>query len=144
MPPMRQDQFRLKAAVTGVNPPPIKSWQGWSGGDPEAEDTKTRPGAGEQQISLGGPPTRSDVTITRLDSTTIHPYKLQWENVDVGVVHADRRERQPVRRDGDAARAAEGREVHREGRGRAGQGNDLARHVVPVRSLDFRVREPSS
>jgi|SRR5581483_9689832 len=81
MPPMRQDQFRLKAAVTGVNPPPIKSWQGWSGGDPEAEDTKTRPGAGEQQISLGGPPTRSDVTITRLDSTTIHPYKLQWENV---------------------------------------------------------------
>lgn len=79
MPFLRSDAFRLKAAVTGVNPPPIKSWQTYSGGDLTAEDTKTRPGGQEPQVSLGGPTTRSDVTITRLHGTTIHPYIIQWE-----------------------------------------------------------------
>lgn len=79
MPFLRSDSFRIKAGVTGVNPPPIKSWQSMSGGDLSAEDTKTRPGGIEPQRSLGGPTTRSDCTVTRLHGTGIHPYIVQWE-----------------------------------------------------------------
>ena len=79
MPYLRSDSFRLKAGVTGVNPPPIKSWQTWNGGDKTTEDTKTRPGGQEPQVSLGGPPTRSDLTITRLHGTELQPYIIQWE-----------------------------------------------------------------
>lgn len=79
MPYLRSDSFRLNAGVNGVNPPPTKSWQTLSGGDKTSEDTKTRPGGQEPQVSLGGPTTRSDVTVTRLHGTTIHPYIIQWE-----------------------------------------------------------------
>lgn len=79
MPYLRSDSFRIHVGVTGVNPASIKSWQTMSGGDLTAEDTKTRPGGAEPQTSLGGPTTRSDVTVSRLHGTYIHPYIVKWE-----------------------------------------------------------------
>lgn len=79
MPDLREDQFRIKVSVTGVNPPPIASWTSMTGGDLSSEDTKVRPGGMLDQISLGGPSTRSDATVERLYGTTIAPYIIQWE-----------------------------------------------------------------
>lgn len=80
MPNLRSDSFRIHVHVDGVNSPSIKSWQGLNGGDATSEDTKTRPGGQEPQVSLGGPPTRSDATATRLHTSELQKYIVQWEN----------------------------------------------------------------
>jgi hypothetical protein len=86
MPHLRADQFRIKCAVNGVNPPAIASWTSMSGGDLTSEDTKVRPGGMLPQVSLGGPTTRSDAVVERLYGTTIAPYIVQWEQaIDQGM-----------------------------------------------------------
>jgi|SRR5947209_112366 len=78
---MREDQFLLQCSVAGVNLPIVYSWAEWEGGDVEGEDQKTRPGGMLPQVNLGGPATRTDVTMRRQYSAQLHPFIVALENV---------------------------------------------------------------
>lgn len=80
MPNLREDQWLIHAQVDGVNFPSTFSWTTMSGGDIEAQDTKTRPGGMLPEQSLGGPTTRSDCTVERNYNSALHAYIVQLEN----------------------------------------------------------------
>lgn len=82
MPLVREDQAVIHAAVAGVNPPAVPSgWSSLDGGDVQANNVKVWPGGMLHQQDLGGPATRSDITIKRPYSDSLHQYLVQWENV---------------------------------------------------------------
>ena len=64
MPDLRADQALITVTVPGSGLDKA-AWASLDGGDITATDTKTRPGGGGYEISLGGPPTRSNCTVTR-------------------------------------------------------------------------------
>lgn len=85
MPNLREDQAYISVRVGGVNAldasdvaytalntaVPSTGWTGLSGGDLQADDVKTRPGKMSPEISLGGPQTRGDATVTIQYSTAL-------------------------------------------------------------------------
>lgn len=78
---LREDQFIIHCNVTGVNLPSVYSWAELQGGEVEGEDVKTRPGGMLPQVNLGGPATRTDVTVSRQYSAQLHPFIIALENV---------------------------------------------------------------
>jgi hypothetical protein len=68
MPQLRADQAAIHASVDGSGLDK-NVWTTMDGGDMTATDTKTRPGGMGDEITLGGPRTRSDCTITRQYTT---------------------------------------------------------------------------
>lgn len=73
MPQLRADQAAVYVAVGGV-PLDKGVWTSMDGGDMQATDTKTRPGGMGDEISLGGPRTRTDCTVTRqYTDDVLHP-----------------------------------------------------------------------
>jgi hypothetical protein len=75
----REDQFLIVAAVAGVNLPQPYSWAEMDDGFVEAQDTKTYPGGMINQVNLGGPATRGDITVQTQYSTALAPYMVQLE-----------------------------------------------------------------
>lgn len=59
----REDQFVIHLSIGGRD---CGTWDRLSGGDTDSDDTKYRPGGTPDQISLGGPKTVSNVTLSRL------------------------------------------------------------------------------
>lgn len=88
---LRQDQATISVPVlygldasgseVPVALPYVISWASLEGGDLESEDTKTRPGGMVGQVNLGGPTTRTDVTVTRPYTAELHPYIVALENI---------------------------------------------------------------
>ena len=70
MPELRADQAAIHASVEGSTLDK-NVWTSMEGGDMTATDTKTRPGGGGAEISLGGPRSRSNCTITRQYSNDV-------------------------------------------------------------------------
>ena len=64
---IRQDQADIRVSVDmgdGRQAPLFDSWATYEGGTADSEDQKTRPGGMGDQVAIGGPPTREDVTVT--------------------------------------------------------------------------------
>ena len=59
----RQDQFLITATYDGK---PLGVWDKKAGGAPTAQDTKYRPGGMAPEVSLGGPVSVDNVTLTRM------------------------------------------------------------------------------
>ena len=59
----RQDQWLITATYDGK---PLGSWDKKSGGSLAAQDTKYRPGGMVPEISLGGPVSIDNITLSRL------------------------------------------------------------------------------
>lgn len=59
---MREDQIRVTVSVDGVG---YGVWETFDGGEGDSDETKNRPGALEDEESLGGPKTRGNVTVSR-------------------------------------------------------------------------------
>jgi hypothetical protein len=60
MPFIREDMADIRVNVDGV--PYGDSWYSIEGGNLEADDSKVRPGGMGNEVSLGGPTSREDVT----------------------------------------------------------------------------------
>jgi hypothetical protein len=60
MPYLRQDMAAIYVTINGSKFG--DTWAEAEGGDLEADDAKTRPGAMGREVSVGGPVSRSDVT----------------------------------------------------------------------------------
>lgn len=60
---MRQDQWLATLTIDGVD---YGIWDAVAGGDVEATETKYRPGGMQPEISLGGPVTVNNVTLSKL------------------------------------------------------------------------------
>lgn len=69
----RLDQYNVTVAIDGVN---YGTFDKMSGGDMDSEELKYKPGAMADEISLGGPITVANVTVSRL-------YKLNRDHVSV-------------------------------------------------------------
>lgn len=73
MPQLREDQALIHVDVSGVALD-NNAWTSMDGGDLEAQDTKTRPGGMGEELNLGGPTTRSDLTVMRqYTNDVLHP-----------------------------------------------------------------------
>lgn len=73
MPKLRADQAAIHVTVTGSKLDK-NVWTSMDGGDMQATDTKTRPGGMGDEVSLGGPQTRTDCTVTRqYTNDVLHP-----------------------------------------------------------------------
>lgn len=66
----RSDTARVHLSATGVSLDSV-SWDKMEGGDNTAETTNFMPGGMEPSVELGGPPKRSDLTLTRIWSDTL-------------------------------------------------------------------------
>jgi hypothetical protein len=78
--PIREDQFIIHVIVNGVSFPSTFSWTSKEGGDVTADSTYTRPGGLMPGIQLGGPVTRSDVTVKRQYTTVLDPWLKRLED----------------------------------------------------------------
>jgi hypothetical protein len=76
---IRQDQATISVPQLPVALPFVPSWATLEGGDLEAEDTKTRPGGMLPQVTLGGPTTRNDATVSRPYTRELHPFLVPLE-----------------------------------------------------------------
>ncbi len=65
---IRENQADIRLTVDGVSF--FGSWATYSGGDLTAAEAKTRPGAMGKEVSIGGPASRGDITIT-----------IQWDEI---------------------------------------------------------------
>jgi hypothetical protein len=86
MPQLRADQAAVYVTVndpaTGANILDNLVWASMDGGDMQATDTKTRPGAMGDELNLGGPRTRTDCTVTRqYTNDVLHPIVRNLERV---------------------------------------------------------------
>lgn len=77
---VREDQFIIHVGVAGIKFPNTFSWTSKEGGDVTADSTFTRPGGLNPGIQLGGPSTRSDVTVKRQYSSGLDNIFIQLEN----------------------------------------------------------------
>lgn len=59
----RSDQRSVSVTIDGT---PTGIWDALSGGEADSEETKYRPGGGGAQVSLGGPTTLENLTLSRL------------------------------------------------------------------------------
>lgn len=92
---VREDQAQITVALDGVPKRPaisaVGSWATYSGGELEADDSKTRPGGMGREESAGGPSSRGDVTLTTqltdLDWHFINEFEARngTGQVDIGV-----------------------------------------------------------
>lgn len=81
MPQLRADQAAIHVSVTGSGLDK-NVWTSMDGGDITATDTKTRPGGGGDEISLGGVRSRSNCTVTRqYTNDVLHPLVPQLESL---------------------------------------------------------------
>jgi hypothetical protein len=67
----REDQYNITVVVQhpslgGAGKLTLGTWDKMSGGDATSEETKYRPGAMGSQLSLGGPQSTENVTVSRL------------------------------------------------------------------------------
>ena len=81
MPQLRADEAAIHVSVNGSGLDK-NVWTSMDGGDMSATDTKTRPGGMGDEVSLGGPRTRSDCTITRqYTNDVLHPVFVTLERL---------------------------------------------------------------
>jgi hypothetical protein len=59
---IREDMADIRVRVNGV--PYGDSWRTAEGGNVTADDSKTRPGGMGREVSVGGPASRDDLTVT--------------------------------------------------------------------------------
>jgi hypothetical protein len=59
---IRTDQFKVTVTVDGVN---LGTWDKFSGGEADSDETKYRPGGMANQVSLGGTTTVGNVTVSK-------------------------------------------------------------------------------
>lgn len=76
---VREDTAIIHCSVSGVNFPSTYSWTSVQGGDISSESVYTRPGGMNPGVQLGGPKTRSDLTVKRQYTTALDPYLEQLE-----------------------------------------------------------------
>jgi hypothetical protein len=60
---MRQDQWSNTVTIDGT---PMGVWDTLSGGDSDSEETKYKPGGMQPEVSLGGPRSIGNITLSRL------------------------------------------------------------------------------
>src|SRR5215831_13897094 len=65
---LREDQADIRLTVNGTAYGDGNSWCTYTGGSIAAADAKTRPGGMGKELNLGGPASRTDVTITTQNS----------------------------------------------------------------------------
>jgi hypothetical protein len=78
--PTREDTFQINVQVQDLSTGKMMDlgvWDKQSGGDLDSSDTVYRPGGLAPQVSLGGPKTTSNVTVSRL-------YRLERDHANVG------------------------------------------------------------
>ena len=61
---IRADMADISVKLDGVAIGPNPGWATYEGGEREADDQKTRPGGMADQVAIGGPTSRNDVTVT--------------------------------------------------------------------------------
>lgn len=74
----REDNVDIRVSLDGV--PYGAGWDTIEGGDLEAADTKYRPGSMGKEVSLGGPSSRSDMTVTIQMSDVVAGWITKFEN----------------------------------------------------------------
>lgn len=85
--PVAQKAFSASLILDGVTIP--GPWDGFQGLETTAEATSFPPGHELPDISLGGPPTDSDITLSRYyDLDTVHGM-YEWMRARVGSAQAD-------------------------------------------------------
>lgn len=73
----RLDQYDVSMSINGTN---YGTFDKMTGGDIDSEELKYKPGAMATEISLGGPVTVANVTISRLyDLARDHPQVPSWK-----------------------------------------------------------------
>jgi len=75
---IRADMADIKVRLNNV--PMGDQWATFEGGALEADDQKTRPGGMENQVAIGGPASRSDVTVTTQFTDAIAGIAKTFEN----------------------------------------------------------------
>jgi hypothetical protein len=103
---MLQMQQRVYVSIPGVGPGDFGEWMRKGGGETSIDDTKTRLGGGMQnQVSLGGPVSTENVTVSRLFDGfmqgQVHDLRNNVGKVDVTVTE------QPTDRNGAPAGRAQ-------------------------------------
>jgi hypothetical protein len=88
VPYIREDQAQILVTIDNVPyPPGVTSWKSAEGGNLEADDAKTRPGAMGQEVAIGGPGQRDDLTVAIQLTDVTARYVRQFENrVGVGTM----------------------------------------------------------
>lgn len=85
MPYIREDQALIQVSVNGV--PFGDSWATAEGGGLEADSSKTRPGGMGKEVSVGGPASREDLTVTiQFTDIVAGWHSILENNVGVGRV----------------------------------------------------------
>jgi hypothetical protein len=65
VPFIREDMADIKVSIDGTPyPSDASSWYSVEGGNLEADDAKVRPGGMGNEVSLGGPTSRDDITVS--------------------------------------------------------------------------------
>jgi hypothetical protein len=79
---VREDMADIRVSIDKVNYPSSDQpgWYSAEGGGLEAEDSKVRPGGMGSEISLGGPASRDDLTLSRPLDDVFLAYHGQLEN----------------------------------------------------------------
>jgi hypothetical protein len=77
---IREDTAIIKVHVTGVGFTDTYSWTSVEGGDITSDSVYTRPGGLQPGVQLGGPSSRSDVTVKRQYTNSLDAYLEQLEN----------------------------------------------------------------
>ena len=81
---VREDTAIIHCTVSGVSFPNTFSWTSAEGGDISADSVYTRPGGMQPGVQLGGPKTRSDLTVKRQYTTALDPFLKQLEDAAGG------------------------------------------------------------
>mgnify|MGYP000981747695 CR=1 FL=1 len=70
----REDQYNVTVRIEGLANPNLGTFDTFSGGEVDSEETKYRPGGMAAQVSLGGSKSVGNVTVSRLyDLSRDHP-----------------------------------------------------------------------
>jgi hypothetical protein len=90
---IRADMADIRVSLDGV--PQGGMWATYEGGALEADDQKTRPGGMTNQVAIGGPTSRNDVTVTTQFTDAIAAIAKNFENrsgrgtIDISVSYMD-------------------------------------------------------
>lgn len=79
MPYFREDMADIRVSVEGT--PLGDSWATAEGGGLEAEASKTRPGGMGREVSVGGPASRADLTVTTQFTDVVAGWHAWLENL---------------------------------------------------------------
>jgi hypothetical protein len=77
---IREDTAIIHVSVTGVAFTSTYSWTSVEGGDITSDTVYTRPGGLQPGVQLGGPSSRSDVTVKRQYTSELDLFLEQLEN----------------------------------------------------------------